>query len=67
MWAWDDAMKLSALALDYDGTVADDGVFDPSVRMAIGEAGERGVSAILVTGRRSHDLHGVAGDLTFSR
>ncbi len=31
-------MKLSALALDYDGTIAVHGVFDPAVQQAIGEA-----------------------------
>ena len=44
-------MKFSALALDYDGTIARDGVFDPTVREAIGEARHRGIAVILVTGR----------------
>jgi hydroxymethylpyrimidine pyrophosphatase-like HAD family hydrolase len=57
-------MKLSALALDYDGTIATDGVFDPTVREAIGEARQRGIAVILVTGRRLPDLHAVAGDVT---
>jgi len=35
-------MKFAALALDYDGTIAVDGVFDPAVRAAIGEARRRG-------------------------
>jgi hypothetical protein len=56
-------MKFSALALDYDGTIAVDGVFDPAVRDAIGEARRHGIVVILVTGRRLPDLHGVAGDL----
>jgi hydroxymethylpyrimidine pyrophosphatase-like HAD family hydrolase len=58
------AMKLSALALDYDGTIAVDGVFDPAVREAVGEARRRGIVVLLVTGRRLPDLHHVAGDLT---
>ncbi len=31
-------MKFVVLALDYDGTIAHDGVLDPEVRAAIGEA-----------------------------
>ena len=57
-------MKLSALALDYDGTIAVDGVLDAEVRQAIGEARQRGIVVILVTGRRLSDLHAVGGDLT---
>jgi hypothetical protein len=57
-------MKFSALALDYDGTIALDGVFDAAVREAIGEARRRGIAVVLVTGRRLPDLHQVAGDLT---
>ena len=52
-------MKFSALALDYDGTIATDGVFDPTVREAVGEVRQRGVVVILVTGRRLPDLHAV--------
>lgn len=57
-------MKLSALALDYDGTIAVNGAFDPAVREAIADARRRGIVVILVTGRRLPDLHHVAGDLT---
>ncbi len=57
-------MRLAALALDYDGTIAADGVFDPDVRAAIAEARREGVAVLLVTGRRLVDLHGVAGDLS---
>jgi hydroxymethylpyrimidine pyrophosphatase-like HAD family hydrolase len=57
-------MKFSALALDYDGTIATEGVFDPTVRQAIGEVRQRGIVVILVTGRRLPDLHAVGGDLT---
>ena len=56
-------MKFSALALDYDGTIATNGVFDPTVREAIGEIRRRGITVILVTGRRLPDLHAVAGNL----
>ena len=57
-------MKFGALALDYDGTVAVDGSFDPSVRDAIGEVRARGIVAALVTGRRLPDLARAAGDLS---
>lgn len=56
-------MKFAALALDYDGTIAVDGVFDPDVRAAVADARRRGIVVILVTGRRLPDLHRVAGDL----
>jgi hydroxymethylpyrimidine pyrophosphatase-like HAD family hydrolase len=57
-------MKLAAFALDYDGTIAVDGVLDPDVRDAIAGARRHGIMAILVTGRRLADLRRVAGDLT---
>lgn len=42
-----DPMKFSALALDYDGTIALDGILDPTVREAIAEARQRGIAVIL--------------------
>jgi hydroxymethylpyrimidine pyrophosphatase-like HAD family hydrolase len=57
-------MRIAALALDYDGTVATEGVFDPTARDAIAEARRSGIAAVLVTGRRLSDLKDVAGDLT---
>lgn len=57
-------MKLSALALDYDGTIAVNGVMDPSVRDAIGRARTRGIVSLLVTGRRLADLKRVCPDLS---
>lgn len=57
-------MRFSALALDYDGTIALDGAFDPAVRDAIAGARRRGIVVILVTGRRLPDLRLVARDLT---
>jgi hydroxymethylpyrimidine pyrophosphatase-like HAD family hydrolase len=56
-------MKLAAIAIDYDGTIAVDGVLDPSVREAIGAARQQGIAVILVTGRRLSDLRRVARDL----
>ena len=57
-------MKLATFALDNDGTIAVDGVFDPGVRDAIADARRQGIMALLVTGRRLADLRRVAGDLT---
>ena len=57
-------MKFAALALDYDGTVATDGVFHPAVREAIGDVRQRGIAVALVTGRRLPDLRRAAGDLS---
>jgi hydroxymethylpyrimidine pyrophosphatase-like HAD family hydrolase len=58
-------MKLSVLALDYDGTIARDDRLDPSVRDAIAEARRRGVRVMLVTGRTLNDLQRAAGELDF--
>ena len=56
-------MKLAAIALDYDGTIAVDGVLDPGVREAIGAARQQGIAVVLATGRRLADLQRAAGDL----
>jgi hydroxymethylpyrimidine pyrophosphatase-like HAD family hydrolase len=56
-------MRLAALALDYDGTIARDGVLDPAVRDALHAARAAGVAVLLVTGRILADLRRVAGDL----
>jgi hypothetical protein len=58
-------VKLSVLALDYDGTIARGDRLDPSVRDAIADARRMGVTVMLVTGRRLDDLRRVAGDLRF--
>jgi hydroxymethylpyrimidine pyrophosphatase-like HAD family hydrolase len=58
-------MRLSVLALDYDGTIARDDRVDPSVLDAIAEARRRGIAVMLVTGRRLDDLRRVAGELHF--
>ncbi len=57
-------MKFSALALDYDGTIAGNGGIDPAVRAAIADARQRGIVVVLVTGRRLPDLRHAAGDLS---
>lgn len=58
-------MKFGVLALDYDGTIARDGVLDPSVRAAIAEVRARGIAVVIVTGRILAELEQVAGDLHF--
>ncbi len=58
-------MKFGVLALDYDGTIARDGVLDPEVRAAIAEARKRGIAVVIVTGRILAELEQVAGDLHF--
>jgi hydroxymethylpyrimidine pyrophosphatase-like HAD family hydrolase len=57
-------MKLSAIALDYDGTITVNGDLEPAVRSAIGEARRKGIVVALVTGRRLSDLQHVARDLS---
>ena len=44
-------VKLSTLALDFDGTIAQNDVLDPEVRKAIAEARAQGVVVLLLTGR----------------
>jgi hydroxymethylpyrimidine pyrophosphatase-like HAD family hydrolase len=56
-------MKLGAIAIDYDGTIASNGVMHPAIRAAIGAARDAGIAVILATGRRLDDLKQVAGDL----
>jgi hydroxymethylpyrimidine pyrophosphatase-like HAD family hydrolase len=56
-------MKLSAVAIDYDGTIADAGVFDPGARDAIAQLRLHGLAVILVTGRRLDELKKAAGNV----
>jgi len=58
-------VKLSVIALDYDGTIAQGDRLDPSVRGAIADARTRGITVLLVTGRILSELRRVAGDLHF--
>jgi hydroxymethylpyrimidine pyrophosphatase-like HAD family hydrolase len=58
-------VKLSVIAIDYDGTVARGDVLDPNVRPAIAAARTSGIIVLLVTGRILDDLRRVAGDLHF--
>jgi len=58
-------VKLSALALDYDGTIARSDRVEPGMREAIAFARSRGVTVLLATGRILDDLRRVAGELHF--
>jgi HAD superfamily hydrolase (TIGR01484 family) len=58
-------MKFCALALDFDGTIAQRDQLDPAVRAAIASLRAQGVVVILVTGRILSELRRVAGDLHF--
>jgi hydroxymethylpyrimidine pyrophosphatase-like HAD family hydrolase len=58
-------VKLSVLALDYDGTIARNDALDPGVRHAIAEARTKGIVVLLITGRILSELRRVAGDLHF--
>lgn len=58
-------MKFRALALDYDGTIAQDGVLNPAVKAAIAEIRGSGIVVVLVTGRILSELESVAGTLDF--
>ena len=60
-------MKLSVLALDYDGTLTRDDRLNPSMIDAIADARRLGITVMLVTGRRLDDLRRVAGELAFRR
>lgn len=54
-------MKLSVIALDYDGTVTRNDALGPMVRAAIAVARREGTVVLLVTGRILEDLRRVAG------
>jgi len=58
-------VDLAVIALDYDGTIAQNDVLDPSVRAAIAAAREQGLVVLLVTGRILDELRRVAGELHF--
>ena len=58
-------MKLSVIALDYDGTITRADGLDPSMREAIAAARTRGIVVLLVTGRILQELRRVAGDVHF--
>ena len=56
-------MNLSVVVLDYDGTIAHNGVLHPEVRAAIAEIRASGLTVVLATGRILRDLQRLLGDL----
>jgi hydroxymethylpyrimidine pyrophosphatase-like HAD family hydrolase len=58
-------VKFLVLALDFDGTIAQNDVLDPDVRKAIAELRAQGIVVVLVTGRILEDLRRVTGALHF--
>jgi len=52
-------MKLSAVTLDDDGTIAIGGAFDPGVRDAISQLRLHGIAVVLVTGPRLAEFKSV--------
>jgi hydroxymethylpyrimidine pyrophosphatase-like HAD family hydrolase len=52
-------MRFAALATDYDGTIAHDGVVDDTTRAALERARTAGLRLLLVTGRELSDLFNV--------
>ena len=58
-------MKLSVLALDYDGTLTRDDRLKSIMIDSIAAARRLGNTVMLVTGRRLDDLRRVAGGLRF--
>jgi hydroxymethylpyrimidine pyrophosphatase-like HAD family hydrolase len=58
-------MKVLAIALDFDGTIAKDDRLDDHVREAIAKVREQNIFVIIVTGRILAELREVAGDLHF--
>src|SRR3954468_12028697 len=57
-------MRFHALACDYDGTVAKDGILDDPTRRALERLRGTGRKTILVTGRRIEDLKVACPDLS---
>jgi len=54
---------IHALAVDYDGTIAEDGQVDATTKAALTCVRESGRRLLLVTGRRLPDLHTVCPDV----
>lgn len=59
-------MRYGVLAVDYDGTIAEDGVLSADVRQALDVTRAAGATIVLVTGRVLSELRRVAGDLSFA-
>jgi HAD superfamily hydrolase (TIGR01484 family) len=59
----DTTSSWKALATDFDGTIAEEGIMQPEVYAAISRARERGMKVILVTGRELRDFESLDVDL----
>jgi hydroxymethylpyrimidine pyrophosphatase-like HAD family hydrolase len=59
-------MRFSALAIDFDGTIAQDDRVDPIASRAIADLRAQGITIVLVTGRILAELRRIAGDLHFA-
>jgi hypothetical protein len=58
-------VKFSVLAIDFDGTIAQNDRLDPVARAAIADLRSQGITVVLVTGRILEDLRRDVGDLHF--
>jgi hydroxymethylpyrimidine pyrophosphatase-like HAD family hydrolase len=58
-------MRFLAMALDYDGTIAQNDMLDDRVRESIARLRAQNIIVLIVTGRILSDLERVAGDLHF--
>src|SRR5574341_1364782 len=59
-------VKLSVLALDYDGTIAEEGRLDEAVQAALSDARDRGIAVVVASGRILEDLREVSGSLLWA-
>ena len=57
-------MRYHALACDYDGTIAKDGILDDPTRRALERLRGSGRKIVLATGRRVDDLKAACSDLS---
>jgi len=58
-------MRFLAMALDYDGTIAQNDMLDSRVRESIAQLRAQNIIVLIVTGRILSELQRVAGDLHF--
>src|SRR5689334_16249542 len=59
-------MKLSVLAIGYDGAIARDGRLNEVAREAVSEARRHGVAVVVASGRSLDDLRGATGALDWA-
>jgi hydroxymethylpyrimidine pyrophosphatase-like HAD family hydrolase len=58
-------MKFAVLAIDFDGTIAQDDRVNPVARQAMAALRAQGITIVLVTGRVVKELRRIAGNLHF--